>query len=71
MRLLYSDGSGAGGGPGGGGGSGFDFSNGSFLTRFYGSSSVMSPNRPSLLWPSVEMGSGDITSSLVTTVTIW
>jgi hypothetical protein len=71
MRLLYSDGSGAGGGPGGGGGSGFDFSNGYFLTRFYSSSSVMSPNRPSLLWPLVEMGSGDITSSLVTTVTIW
>jgi hypothetical protein len=44
IKRLYSDG-------------GSDFSNKYLVTRFYSDSSVMSLNRPSLLWPSVATGS--------------
>jgi hypothetical protein len=50
---------------------GSDCSNGHLMTHFYSVSSAMSPNRPSLLWPSLATGSGDITSSSVATVAIW
>jgi hypothetical protein len=40
-----------------------DFSNGHLMTRVYNGSSVMSPNRPSLLWPSVATVLGGIISS--------
>jgi hypothetical protein len=53
-----------------GGGGGSDFSNLHLVTRFYSGSSVMSLNRPLLLWPLVTTILGDITSSPVTTVTI-
>jgi hypothetical protein len=49
---------------------GSDFSNKHLVTHFYGGSSVMSPNRPLLLWPKVATVMGDITSSYVATVTI-
>jgi hypothetical protein len=51
-------------------GGGSDFTNGHLVTQFYSGSSVMSPNRPSLLWPSVATVLGDITSSPIATVTI-
>jgi hypothetical protein len=40
------------------------------VTCFYSGSSMISPNQSSLLWPSVTMVLGDITSSLIATVTI-
>jgi hypothetical protein len=46
-------------------------SDGHLVIRFYNGSLVMSLNHSSLLWPSVAMGSGDITSSPIATVTIW
>jgi hypothetical protein len=49
---------------------GSDFSNSHLVTHFYSGSSVMSSNRSSLLWPSVAMVMGDITSSPIATVTI-
>jgi hypothetical protein len=53
-----------------GGGGGADFNNMHLMTCFYNGSLVMSMNRLSLLWSSVATGSGDITSSLVATMTI-
>jgi hypothetical protein len=48
----------------------FDFSSGHLVTRFYSGSLVMSQNCLSLLWPSIATVLGDITSSLIVTVTI-
>jgi hypothetical protein len=48
-----------------------DFSNGHLVTRVYSGSSVMSLNRPLLLWPSVATVLGDIISSPIAIVTIW
>jgi hypothetical protein len=47
-----------------------NFSKRHLVTRFYSGSSVISPNYPSLLWPSVAMVLGDITSSPLATMTI-
>jgi hypothetical protein len=41
------------------------------VTRVYSGSSMMSPNRPSLLWTLVATVSSDIISSPVAIVTIW
>jgi hypothetical protein len=56
-KCLYSEG-------------GSDFSNRHLVTHVYSGSSVMSPNRRSLLWPSVAMVLGDIISLPVAIVTI-
>jgi hypothetical protein len=48
-----------------------DFSNKHLVTCVYSGSSVMSPNRPSLQWPSVATILGDIISSPIAIVTIW
>jgi hypothetical protein len=53
-----------------GGGEESDFSNGHLVTHFYSGSSVMSLNHPSLLWTSVALVLGDITSSPIATVNI-
>jgi hypothetical protein len=52
-------------------GGGSDFSNGHLVTRVYSGSSVMSSNRPLLLWTSVVMVLDDIISSPVAIVSIW
>jgi hypothetical protein len=49
---------------------GSDFSKMHLVTCFYSGSSMISPNQSSLLWPSVTMALGDITSSPIATVTI-
>jgi hypothetical protein len=50
---------------------GSDFSNRHLVIHFYSGSLVISLNHLSLLWPSIAMGSGDITSSIFAIVTIW
>jgi hypothetical protein len=48
-----------------------NFSNGHLMTRVYNGSSVMLPNRSSLLWPSVAKVLGNIISLPTIIVTIW